>query len=346
MSRLIYKQKKSNTMKISSILKVYVAIMGLVLCSAKSFAQTDPHFSQYYAYPLWLNPALTGVIDGDYRASVNFKQQWGALNNSFLTGGASFDMAPKKNFAFGATVLNQRAGELDFNYLTALVSGSYRLRFGIEGLQMISFGLQAGIINRSFDFSQGRFGNQFNPISGYDGGMMSGETFQSQSSLVPDVNAGVMFFDGNPNQSVNIFVGASAAHLTRPIDRFSGTDSRIPVRFTAHGGARVRASELLDIVPNALVMYQGNTNEVSLGAYAQLNVNQSANILFGGNYRVKDAAIAFVGLQLRNMVFGLSYDVNTSTFNRASNSNGGLELSISLIGRNGIIGPNFFCPRL
>ncbi|WP_316805831.1 PorP/SprF family type IX secretion system membrane protein [Pedobacter agri] len=333
-------------MKILSILKVYVAIVGLVICSAKSFAQTDPHFSQYYAYPLWLNPALTGVVDGDYRASVNFKQQWGALNNSFLTGGASFDMAPKKNFAFGATVLNQRAGELDFNYLTALVSGSYRLRFGFEGLQMINFGLQAGIINRSFDFSQGRFGNQFNPIGGYDGGMMSGETFQSQSSLVPDVNAGIMYFDGNPNKGVNVFLGASAAHLTRPTDRFSGTDSRIPMRFTAHGGARIRASELLDIVPNALAMYQGNTNEISLGAYAQLNVNPSSNILFGGNYRLKDAAIAFVGLQLRNMVFGLSYDVNTSSFSRASNSNGGLELSISLIGRNGIIGPNFFCPRL
>ena len=175
---------------------------------------------------------------------------------------------------------------------------------------------------------------------------MSGETLSSQSSLVPDVNAGIMFFDGDPNKNINVFLGASAAHLTRPMDRFSGTNSRVPVRFTGHGGARIRASELLDIVPNALFMYQGNTNEVSLGAYAQLNVNPSANILFGGNYRIKDAAIAFVGLQLKNMVFGLSYDVNTSSFNRASNSNGGLELSISLIGRNGIIGPNFFCPRL
>ncbi|MFC3364054.1 PorP/SprF family type IX secretion system membrane protein [Pedobacter fastidiosus] len=341
-----YKQQKSNTMKILSALKIYAIMFGLMLCASKSIAQTDPHFSQYYAYPLWLNPALTGVIDGDYRASVNFKQQWSALNSSFLTGGASFDLAPIKNFAFGVTVLNQRAGELDFNYLTALVSGSYRLRFGVEGLQMFSFGLQAGFVNRSFDFSQARFGNQFNPITGYDGGMMSGETFSSTSSFVPDVNAGIMFFDGNPNQSVNVFAGVSAAHLNRPTERFSGYNGKTPVRFTAHGGARVRASELLDIVPNALVMYQGNTNEVSLGAYAQLNLNNSSNILFGGNYRVKDAAIAFVGLQLKNMVFGLSYDVNTSTFQRASNSNGGLELSISLIGRNGIIGPNFFCPRL
>jgi type IX secretion system PorP/SprF family membrane protein len=333
-------------MKILSALKIYVMLLILGGSVTQSMAQTDPHFSQYYAYPLWLNPALTGVIDGDYRASVNFKQQWGALSNSFLTGGASFDVAPTKNFAFGGTILNQRAGELSFNYLTALVSGSYRLRFGTAGLQMISFGLQAGFVNRSFDLSQARFGNQFNPVTGYDGGSVSGETFTSSSSFVPDINAGIMYFDGNPDQNVNVFAGVSAAHLNRPVERFTDNSMRTPIRFTAHGGARIRASEILDVVPNALVMYQGNTNEVSLGAYGQLMINNQSNILFGGNYRIKDAAIAFVGLQFKNMVFGLSYDVNTSTFQRASNSNGGLELSISLIGRNGIIGPNFFCPRL
>ncbi|MCZ4245231.1 PorP/SprF family type IX secretion system membrane protein [Pedobacter punctiformis] len=331
-------------MKILSALKIY-AVLGFMLLTAKSFAQTDPHFSQYYAYPLWLNPALTGVIDGDYRGSVNIKQQWSGLSNSFLTGGASFDLAPKKNFAFGATVLNQRAGDLDFNYLAALVSGSYRLRFGLEGLQMMSFGLQAGLINRSFDLSKARFGDQYNAVTGFNG-TGNGENISSTSSLVPDINAGVMYFDGNPNQTINVFVGASAAHLNRPVERFSGTSERTPIRFTAHGGARIRASEMLDIVPNALVMYQGNTNEISLGAYSQLTLNNSSNILFGANYRVKDAAIAFVGLQLKNMVFGLSYDINTSTFQRASKSNGGLELSVTLIGRNGIIGPNFFCPRL
>ncbi|WP_316739377.1 PorP/SprF family type IX secretion system membrane protein [Pedobacter aquatilis] len=332
-------------MKIFSSVKLYIVVFTLCVFTSKLNAQTDPHFSQYYAYPLWLNPALTGVIDGDYRASLNIKEQWGAISSNFLTAGASFDVAPTKNFAFGATILNQRAGELDFNYLTALVSGSYRLRFGIEGLQMISFGLQAGFVNRSFDLSKARFGSQFDPLGGFSGGI-NDETLASTSSFVPDINAGVMYFDGNPNQNVNVFAGFSAAHLNRPIERFSGNSIRTPIRFTAHGGARIRASEVFDVVPNALVMYQGNTHEISLGGYGQLMINNQSNILFGGNYRIKDAAIAFVGLQFKNMVFGLSYDINTSTFQRASNSNGGLELSISLIGRNGIIGPNFFCPRL
>ncbi|WP_443936700.1 PorP/SprF family type IX secretion system membrane protein [Pedobacter sp. MW01-1-1] len=333
-------------MKIATSFKIYIALVLIVFGTLKAHAQTDPHFSQYYAYPLWLNPALTGVIDGDYRGTINFKQQWAGLPNGYLTGGASFDMAPKKNFAFGATVLNQRAGEVAYNYLTALVSGSYQLKFGRDGDQFLNFGLQAGFINKSFDLSQARFGNQFNSSSGFDGGIMSGETFSSTSTFVPDINAGIMFFDGNPNKNVNVFVGASVAHLNRPIDSFASNEERIPMRFTGHGGLRIKTSPLLDLVPNVLFMQQGNTRETSLGAYAQLNLSSSSNLLFGGNYRFEDAAIAYVGMQVKNMVIGLSYDVGTTRFNGLSNGNRGIELSISLIGRKGLIGPNFFCPHL
>jgi type IX secretion system PorP/SprF family membrane protein len=97
-------------------------------------AQIDPHFSQYYANPLWLNPGLTGVIDGDYRVTVNAKEQWGSVSSSYLTAGASFDMAPTKNLAFGGMVLNQRAGDIGYNYLNVLASAAYRIRFGRAGL--------------------------------------------------------------------------------------------------------------------------------------------------------------------------------------------------------------------
>jgi type IX secretion system PorP/SprF family membrane protein len=333
-------------MKIKVTLKIFALIISLSIYTTIAKAQSDPHFSQYYAHPLYLNPALTGVIDGDYRGTVNLKQQWGGLQNSFLTGAASFDVAPKKNLAFGATVLNQGAGELSYNYLSVLVSGAYSLKFGYNGLQIINFGLQAGFINRSFNLSQGRFGNQYNPDMGYDGGMSNGESFASTSSFVPDVNAGIMYFDGNPNQNVNIFAGASVSHLTKPTEHFGDNSLRTPIRTVVHGGARIRVSDVLDIVPNGLYMSQGTASETSIGAYAQFMVNNSSNILFGSNYRVKDATIAFVGLQLKNMVFGLSYDVNTSPLKKATNYAGGVELSISLIGRNGLIGPNFFCPRL
>lgn len=318
-------------------------ILGIV---SPIYAQIDPHFSQYYANPLWLNPALTGVVDGSYRVNANFKQQWGGIANSFLTGGVSFDLAPTKNLAVGAMIFNQNAGELNFNYLSALASASYRVQIGADRLSMLNFGIQAGVINRTFDASKARFGSQYNPILGYDSGTGSTEAIANSSSLVPDVNVGVMYFDGNPGKNLNPFIGASVSHLTRPVERFMGAEVKLPMRYTVHGGARIRASEILDLTPNALYLKQGTASEASVGMYAQMTVNTSSTLLFGANYRFEDAAIAYVGFQLKNTVIGVSYDFNTSGLGRNLGATGGLELSLSLVGRNGIIAPNFFCPRL
>jgi len=338
------------TMKNKFIMKKLIRIIAigafLTLGTLKGFAQIDPHFSQYYANPLWLNPALTGVTDGEYRVSLNAKQQWGSISNSFLTAGASYDMAPVKNLAFGAMVLNQNAGDISYNHLSALVSGAYRIHFGRAGLKMVNFGLQAGILNKSFNPSKITLGSQYNPVTGYDPGLGISESFSSSNTLVPDVNAGVMFVDGDPEKYVNVFGGAMAAHLTRPVDKFLGNSVRMPIRYAAHGGARIKISEVFGITPNGLYMKQGNAREISAGAYAQYMLNNDSDLLFGSNYRVDDSAIAFFGLHLKNMVFGLSYDFNTSTLNRATGSKGGLELSVSFTGRKGIFGPNFFCPRL
>jgi type IX secretion system PorP/SprF family membrane protein len=321
-------------------------LLGLSLSLQPAIAQIDPHFSQYYANPLWLNPALTGVTDGDYRINVNAKQQWGTLNNGYFTAGASFDAAPTKNLSFGAIVLNQLAGEISYNQLNALLSAGYRIRFGSSGEQIINFGLQAGIINKSFDASKVTLGSQYNPGAGYDPGMGFNEDIVSSNFLAPDVNAGVMFFDAEDGKNVNVFLGASASHLTRPKDKFLGMNTRMPIRFTGHGGARIKLNPLLDITPNFIYLRQGDAKETVAGAYAQLMLNTESDLLFGGNYRFEDSAIAFVGVHLKRMVIGVSYDFNTSNLNRATASRGGLELSVSFTSRKGIVGPNFFCPRL
>lgn len=335
-----------NKIIMKKLIKTIAIGAFLTLGTLNGTAQIDPHFSQYYAHPLWLNPALTGVTDGAYRVSLNAKQQWGSISNSFLTGGASVDVAPVKNLAFGAMVLNQNAGDISYNHLSALVSGAYRIHFGRAGLNMINFGLQAGILNKSFNPAKITLGSQYNPVTGYDPGLGISESFSSSNTLVPDVNAGVMFFDGNQDQQVNAFGGVTAAHLTRPVDKFLGNNVRMPIRYAAHGGARVKISDVFDITPNGLYMKQGNAREISAGAYAQYMLNNESDLLFGSNYRVDDSAIAFFGLHIKNMVFGLSYDFNTSSLNTVTGSRGGLELSVSFTGRKGLFGPNFFCPRL
>ena len=49
-------------------------LMFLSFCALLSTAKSqDIHFSQYYASPLTLNPALTGLHGGDFRAVVNYE---------------------------------------------------------------------------------------------------------------------------------------------------------------------------------------------------------------------------------------------------------------------------------
>ena len=69
------------------ILICFAVFVGLI-----TKAQVDPHFSQYYVYPSWLNPALTGAIDGDYRVSAIYRNQWGNIANGFSTIGLSGDL--------------------------------------------------------------------------------------------------------------------------------------------------------------------------------------------------------------------------------------------------------------
>src|SRR5919199_4055161 len=51
----------------------------------------DPNFSQFFASPLTLNPALTGKFDGVLRVAGNYRNQWPTINNAFTTYTASVD---------------------------------------------------------------------------------------------------------------------------------------------------------------------------------------------------------------------------------------------------------------
>jgi hypothetical protein len=57
----------------------------LILISVLSLKAQDPNFSQFFASPLTLNPALTGKFDGVFRIAGNYRNQWPTINNAFTT---------------------------------------------------------------------------------------------------------------------------------------------------------------------------------------------------------------------------------------------------------------------
>jgi type IX secretion system PorP/SprF family membrane protein len=324
-------------------------LLALCFIYGKVNAQVDPHFSQYYVYPSWLNPALTGVFDGDYRAQIIYRNQWGNVSSPYSTPGFSVDMTTTKNINVGASVLKQTAGDGGYSYTTAYGNVSYTgVELGRSGMQRLVFGIQAGLIQRKFDAGKLTFGDMWNPATGTTTNPTQDMLNRNKSSSF-DAGAGVLFFDGQPGKKTNLFAGYSAGHLTRPEDQFRAYgDSRIPVRHTVHAGLRIGINESFSITPNALFLKQGTAEEKMLGAYGQYRVNPKTDLLLGMNYRFNDAFSPYVGFTLGNMVLGASYDVNTSELGKMVKGTNSFELSLSFLGRRSVRTPQaeFVCPRL
>src|SRR5690242_5705810 len=127
MKILSYHKTKINPMKRSVFITVCLALVALQQLSA----QTDPHFTQNYTYPMYINPAMVGQSGGDYRASAIYRSQWGALGHPYRTTGVSADASTNNNIAVGINLLNQSAGDGGFNYFNAYASIAYTgVKFG------------------------------------------------------------------------------------------------------------------------------------------------------------------------------------------------------------------------
>src|SRR5579862_3074090 len=67
-------------------------VFSLALISLIQFAKgQDPAFSQFFASPLTLNPALTGKFNGSVRVAGNYRNQWPQINNAYITSTVSVD---------------------------------------------------------------------------------------------------------------------------------------------------------------------------------------------------------------------------------------------------------------
>lgn len=312
----------------------------LLLYGTRTAAQTDPHFTQNYTFPMYINPALTGSSDGEYRASAIYRTQWSSISNPYRTVGVSFDTRTNKNIALGFNLLNQTAGDGGFSYLSTYGSFAYTgVKFGKDNNHRLVLALQGGIISRRVDPSKFKWGEQWNPITGYNASNITTESFANTSNTSLDVGSGILYFDASQGKKQNVFGGISFFHINKPKDPIISSQSTalntIPLRYIIHGGVSFNLSERTHIIPHALYMHQGTAHEMMLGAYAQYNVNEETDVMVGAYYRVKDAVAPFFGVDWRNFIIGLSYDVNASKLGSMTRNVNSFELSLSYVKRSG-----------
>lgn len=309
----------------------------------------DGHMSLYDAAPLFLNPAMTGVFEGDFRIHGQYRTQWKAVNfKPYTSALVSFDM-PYKKWGFGAQINNFRAGAGNFNALQALISAAYYIPLNKAKSHILNFGIQGGITQKSLEYQLLSFNNQYTLNNGgeFDQTVVSGENFGAQSQIIPMLNFGAMYYMSKPQARINPFVGFSAFNLLVPKESFYNTNNRLPLRFYTHIGARVNISELFYLVPKVLVMNQKKfmeqTYALEMGYYLK---GSETYLLTGVIFRSRDAFIATIGAKKDRFIFKMGYDFNLSTLSRASSGRGGFEISLTYIHKKVKPAESKVCPRL
>lgn len=323
------------------------ALLAAIILTKTACAQVDPHFSQYFIHPMSMNPAFTGAIEGDYRVSSVFRSQY---SNTLTTEGLSGEIVTNKNTNFGINILNQGTSDKAYNYTNAYLSMAYTgVRFGPRADHYLVMALQIGFIQRKFDVSKLQYGSQWQSGIGYDPSGNSGETFTKPSVASVDAGAGIAYYDATPNKTASLFGGIAAFHITRPNDPFlsGGDNPRLDVRYNAHVGVRIIASDLLTIVPTLNYSREGDAQEKMAGAYFQMYASENTDVMFGAYYRVNDAIAPFAGIYYKGLTVGVSYDVNASSMSAGAVKGNSLEISISYVGKrkNGMATKAFYCPR-
>lgn len=329
-------------------MKKYFLIILLFSFTQKAKSQ-DAHLSMYDAAPMFLNSGLTGVFSGDWRLHAQYRTQWKSVNfKPYTSALLSFDM-PLGKWGIGVQVNNFRAGYGNFNVLQGLVSAAYNMPLDRRRIHNISFGIQAGAMQKSLEYQLLSFNNQYTINNGgeFDNSISSVETFGAQKMIVPVVNASVLYYFSKQQSKLNPFIGLSAFNLLNPKESFFNQDNRLPIRYYLHVGSRVNITELFYLLPKVLIMQQRKFSEQTYSVEAGYFLKGSETYLLAGLiYRNKDAMIATFGVKKENMIVKLAYDINLSSLSTVSSGKGGFELSFTYMHQKNKPKVEKICPRL
>ncbi len=325
-------------------MKLYIRLILLLLVGGVYSAHAqDIHFSMFYASPLNLNPALTGVNDCSYRAAGIYRNQWRSVSAPYTTYSASFDMKllqaklPNDIFGVGAMFVGDKSGDGKLTMNSGMLSLAFHKGLDKGHRHFLGLGIQLGYTQKSLKWQQLAFPEQFdNTTQDFNLSQSNGESFSKPKGYF-DMQAGFLH-QSSFNDIIGMMTGLTVYHLVMPKESFIGDKKyRLPMRFTVHEGLRIRAVKNFYITPNFIFQYQNKAMEINFGTAFEYHLQVPKTEVvpsIGAWYRVtgNDAAIINVGLQAFNTRLLFAYDINVSTLKTATANRGGFELAIIYTG--------------
>ena len=319
----------------------------------------DFHYSLINNQPLVLNPALTGVFDFDFkhkdlRFASLYRQQWTTISSQYLdtpkpyhTTSFSADGIIKQEkkvhgdfVGIGVSLSNDQAGDLKFKSQQINFSISYNKALNAKRTRFATVGFQGGLVNRSVNYTNGYFDNQWTGTA-FNPSLSTGENFPGDSYNFSDYSTGIVyeqFDEGKPK----FLVGLAYFHFNRPEQYFyDNSSTKLGQKYVFHGLLDYPFSKKKSLISHLVYSTQNGKEKTNFGSYYKMKVFDNnimtKSIQFGGGMRITgnhekfiDLDAVYLGLKMTkgSLLWGASYDVNTSKLASATNTVGSFEFSL------------------
>lgn len=330
--------------------KILLFLFALVTVF-QAFAQ-DFHFSQFYASPLNLNPALTGAFNGKYRVAMIYRDQWASVTpSSFQTYSGAIDLRFNVNekkvmkdvASVGMVFTSDKAAVFGYNANTIQLSTAYTKCLNVENTQFLTAAIQGGIGQRNINYDNLDFPNEFNGLNGFTLG--SNEKFPANNFAYPDLSTGLNY-TYSPKRNTTLFLGGAIHHLFSPnISFFSkenGGDQTMFRKYSVHASAQLPIGFRHSYSPRVYIASQGAHAQLNLGTNFRFQFTDYGSTAFHTGAWVRgvrrnnsvgvDAAALMIGYELNNFLLGISYDLNLRGLSVYNRNQGAFEISLGYLG--------------
>lgn len=332
-------------------MKKLILFIAVLLVHGYSYAQ-DPHFSQFFASPLTINPANTGNFSGTIRAALNSRTQLPEFNNPYATKTLSIDAPILKKYikeddklSLGLLILSDQSGNKLLNDNNIAASVSYSKALDENANHSIALGFQVNYSMYRFDPLKSNFEDQLTAggFTGTSAEMILGNNFTKNTT---DVNAGILYTGSTSDNNI-FYVGASYYHFAKPTVGFITPTYFTNSRINIHGGAYFSLSDAASLHTSFQYQKQGETNELLVGgAFSYYLGTENGLELYAGLWsRVKESMIPYVGLEWNHIRAGFTYDIAAGTTLASSRFYQSSEFSLIYILDNKSKAFKLRCPK-
>ncbi|HEX7366550.1 MAG TPA: PorP/SprF family type IX secretion system membrane protein [Pelobium sp.] len=244
-------------------MKKLLGYIFFLLTLSQRLSAQDHIYSQFYNAPQYLNPALTGQFDGDFRVNLNYRNQWTNIAGPLNYYSVAADLnVPQFGGGFGLLATKSSEGTAYLKKTNFSAIYAYSVDFGNNG--NISFGIEGGLTNRKIDFEKLVFYDQLDDSGIITGGVTSASPPEFNNKYFFDSSAGLNLIIGD------LMLGGAVHHLNKPNESFTGTKSQLPMRLNGYLSYKIILDPFDDenspsITPSVLFYTQAKLQSISAG---------------------------------------------------------------------------------